>query len=214
MKNPAFKRTFDILFSIALIILTSPLMALACILCLIDGHKNPLFTQVRLGQHCYRFTIFKFRTMHDRAHRAGNVPQHVGFHSEGITAIGRFMRATSLDELPQLFNILKGDMAFIGPRPHALSYAQHYASIAPDYYARYQVRPGLAGLVQVTPLRNLTEEADHIRARVASDLHYVRSMSIGLDLAIFAAAALIVVKALMPSMLSLIALGSGRLVSA
>ncbi len=210
----AAKRMFDIVFSALLIIATAPLMLLSIVLCWIDGHQNPFFTQTRLGRHCYRFTIYKFRTMHPQAHRKGSTPQHVGFSGDGLTPIGRFMRATSLDELPQLFNILKGDMAFIGPRPHAMVYAQHYASIAPNYYERYKVRPGLAGLVQVTPLRNLTESEEHIRARVASDLDYVRRASLAMDFTIFVAAAIIVMKSLTPGLVSLLALSSEQMASA
>src|SRR6202021_883108 len=117
-------------------------------LTLFDGQTKPLFTQKRLGLNCKIFTIYKFRTMKSKPSLTKNM--HTMPDAPELTTIGRFLRNTALDELPQLFNVLKGDMSIIGPRPHAISFAEHYASVHPRYYERNTIKPGLICIVEVT----------------------------------------------------------------
>lgn len=207
----SLKRLFDVVLSTLLIVITLPFIAAGALLAMCDGHRNPFFTQVRIGKGLQHFTIFKLRTMHASTANSDAIV-HFGTDSNTLTPIGRFLRKTSLDELPQLFNILRGDMTFIGPRPHAPEYAAHYAKIVPNYYDRYEVRPGLAGLVQVTALRNLAELPHHIQARVQSDLTYIRHMSFGLDIAIFLKAAVLVLAPIAPSTLESVQMAATRLI--
>ena len=151
-------------------------------LALIDGHQNPFFLQKRVGLHCREFTIYKLRTM--KSCRGSGAPVHYKPGAPELTRISQFLRL-GIDELPQLINIIKGDMSLIGPRPHALEYAKHYASVHPHYYERCQVRPGLACIVEVTALHYMTEQAKHVKMRVGCDLYYVKHQSFLLDLRIF-----------------------------
>ena len=183
MPGYPLKRLLDIAIGLALLIATSPFLLLALVLTLLDGHRQPLFTQKRMGLHGREFTIYKFRTM--TSPPAGETPMHCKPDAKHLTPIARFMRKASLDELPQFINVLKGDMSLIGPRPHALEYARHYAAIAPRYYERYRVRPGLACIVEVTRLHYLTEQEKHLRMRIATDLYYVDHLSFALDCKIF-----------------------------
>ncbi len=177
------KRFIDIVLSAILLVMASPLLLLGLLLAMIDGHGNPLFLQRRLGLNGKEFTIYKFRTMQTPSLHAP--PVDIKPDAPGLTPIGRFMRKTALDEWPQLFNILKGDMSLIGPRPYAIRHGQRYAHIDPRYYERYRVRPGLACIVEVTGLHYLTETRQHFRSRIKCDLYYVNHVSLGLDAKIF-----------------------------
>ncbi|MDE3016704.1 MAG: sugar transferase [Pseudomonadota bacterium] len=177
-----FKRHLDIVLSISIIVLALPVFFFGLFITLLEGHR-PIFTQRRLGLHCKEFTIYKFRTM--KSPPKGHTPYHHKPNAPELTRIGRFLRNTSIDELPQLFNVLKGDMSLVGPRPHAIEFANHYASIAPRYYERYRVRPGLACIVEVTALHYRTERPKDIRSRINCDLYYIKHLSFGLDILIF-----------------------------
>lgn len=182
MPSYPLKRFFDIVLSLGLLVATSPFFLLATLLAMLDG-RQPLFFQRRLGLNCEEFTIYKFTTMQTPA--ADSPPVDVKRDSAELTKIGRFLRNSCMDELPQLFNVLKGDMSLIGPRPHPPKHAQRYAGFDPRYYTRYCVRPGLVCIVQVTSLRYLTETAEHLKARTTSDLYYIQHMSLKQDLKIF-----------------------------
>ena len=191
-----FKSLFDKTVALVLLVASLPFLMLATFLNFIDGHQNPFFIQKRLGKNSKEFTILKFRTMH-YSHE-GSKPVHVKPGAKELTPIGRFLRATSIDEMPQLLNVLKGDMSLIGPRPHALEYASYYASIDPKYYERYAVRPGLACIVEATRLHYLTESEAHIKCRIKCDLYYARRQSFILDAKIFYKIALTVFKSFLP----------------
>ena len=98
--------------------------------------------------------------------------------------VGRFLRRTSLDELPQLINVLRGGMSIVGPRPHALAHHEHYARLVDDYLARHRVKPGITGWAQINGLRGETQTLDQMRQRVAHDLYYIENWSLALDLRI------------------------------
>jgi len=127
MPNYALKRFIDLTLGLTMLLVASPLFVLAFALAVIDGHGNPFFLQRRLGLHCKEFTIYKFRTMNTPPEDAPAVD--IKPDSPHLTPIGRFMRQTGLDELPQLLNVIKGDMSLVGPRPYALKHGERYASL-------------------------------------------------------------------------------------
>jgi len=183
MPTYTLKRLIDIGLSLVLLVITSPLFGLALLLTLADGHRHPLFIQRRLGLHCREFNIYKFRTM--KSPPLGATPTHIRKPgAQELTPIAHFLRKTNLDELPQLFNVLKGDMSLVGPRPHVIEDARYDASVYARYYERYRVRPGLACIVEVTPLHYLTETSEHIVSRINCDLYYIAHLSLMLDLRI------------------------------
>ena len=182
MYSKYIKRLIDIVAGIMLLIATSPLLLLGIVLTLIDGHQNPFFLQKRIGLHGKEFTIYKLRTM--KSCKSSGTPVHYKPGAPELTYISQFLRI-GIDELPQLVNIIKGDMSLIGPRPHALEYAKHYATMHPLYYERYAIRPGLASIVEVTALHYMTEQSKHIRMRVKCDLYYAQHQSLMLDYRIF-----------------------------
>lgn len=167
------KRLLDIIISLTAIIVLSPVLLVVAILVRIKLGSPVLFHQKRPGFNEEIFGLCKFRTMTDERDENGNLlPDSVR-----LTRFGRTLRSTSLDELPELFNILKGDMSLIGPRPLLVSYLPYYTE---EERLRHTVRPGLTGLAQVSG-RNLLDWDK----RFATDVEYVRNISFGLDVKIF-----------------------------
>ena len=174
-----FKRIMDILFSLFLIILLSPIMLIVSFLIFIDSGLPVIFKQGRLGKNGVPFTIYKFRTMIVNAEKTGTGL----FNYEDdprVTKIGKFLRLTSLDEIPQLFNILKGDMSFIGPRPPVTYELGNYEDLSDEYKNRFAVLPGITGLAQVSG-RNELEWDEKIKY----DNKYIKEVGIVLDIKIF-----------------------------
>lgn len=175
------KRVIDMILSFLGIILLSPLFLIISILIKIDSKGPVIFKHKRLGKNCKPIYVLKFRTMVDNAVSLG--PQYTSSNDTRITKIGKFLRNTSLDELTQLFNILKGDMSIIGPRPDA------YTDIPTDIQRkRTEVLPGITGLAQVNGRSNLNEEA-----RGNYDLEYIEKYNFIYDLKIFIKTILIVI---------------------
>ncbi len=173
------KRTMDIFGSIAAIVLFSPVMLLCAALVKLTSPGPVLYKQVRVGLHNRNFEMFKFRSMEvqpeaeeKKAWTVKNDPR--------VTGIGKFMRRTSLDELPQLFNILKGDMSLVGPRPERPFFVEKFREEIPRYMVKHQVRPGLTGWAQVNGYRGDTS----IRKRIEYDLYYIENWTLGLDIKI------------------------------
>ncbi|WP_311944989.1 undecaprenyl-phosphate glucose phosphotransferase [Halomonas piscis] len=142
-----------------------------------------LFKQERHGLDGKRFKIYKFRTM--RQHQANGVDQ-ASYKDARITRLGQFLRRTSLDELPQLYNVLQGRMSLVGPRPHAMDHNDHYKDHIDIYMQRHRVKPGMTGWAQVNGLRGITDDVKLMQQRVELDLYYIERWSLGLDIKILA----------------------------
>ena len=175
------KRCFDILFSLLFLIISSPVMIIAAIFIYLETKDDIFFKQRRSGLHGKSFLIYKFRTMKtkDEGDKI-NLKQAVKNDSR-ITKTGKYLREWSIDELPQFFNVLKGDMSIVGPRPHAIQHNQKYRNIIPGYMQRHLIKPGITGLAQVKGLRGETSNSELMRMRVESDLTYQQNWSILLD---------------------------------
>jgi putative colanic acid biosysnthesis UDP-glucose lipid carrier transferase len=170
------KRGLDIAASTLLLILFAPLLLLAALAIKLESPGPALFRQTRGGLGGARFQILKLRTMYCREDGPDLVQAQRG--DNRVTRIGRMLRATSIDELPQLLNVLRGDMSLVGPRPHAAAHDDYYGGRIPEYYARYQARPGLTGLAQVKGLRGGTDTVEAMRQRVEADIDYIQTWSI------------------------------------
>lgn len=177
--NSMIKRVMDIIGSIIGIIVASPVMLVMCILIKITSPGPLIYRQERVGLHNQTFWMYKFRSMEiqpeaeeKKAWTVKNDPR--------VTGIGRFMRRTSIDELPQLFNILKGDMSLVGPRPERPFFVEKFREEIPRYMVKHQVRPGLTGWAQVNGYRGDTS----IRKRIEYDLYYIENWTVGLDIKI------------------------------
>lgn len=164
--------------------MTLPLFPLIALAIKLDSPGPVMFRQWRSGRNQAPFEVFKFRTMAVRP--ADDEGQQAKAKDPRVTRVGWVLRRSSLDELPQLFNVLKGDMSLVGPRPHLVEHDQQFASIVDTYPHRHQVKPGLTGLAQVSGYRGETRTRDSVEGRVAADLEYVRNWSMWLDLKIIA----------------------------
>lgn len=180
--SAGLKRAFDIgLALVVLLILCWAFAAIAAAVALTSS--GPIFfRQRRTGLNGETFTIYKFRTM--TVVEDGDAVAHARKDDARVTRIGATLRQTSLDELPQLINILKGDMSFVGPRPHALAHDRYYGSLVPRYADRFRVRPGLTGLAQVCGFRGEIHSIDCMVQRVDADVEYAKHWSFREDLKI------------------------------
>ena len=177
------KRVFDIMISLVFICTLFPLFYVIIGAAIKLTSVGPvLFRQQRSGLGNKPFTCLKFRTMvvNDEA----DTLQAAG-DDKRITAVGKFLRETSLDELPQFVNVLRGDMSIVGPRPHMLSHTELYSALIPDYMHRLTVKPGITGVAQVLGYRGETPELADMARRVRLDLWYVNRRSFKLDLYLF-----------------------------
>ncbi len=183
------KRMFDLVGACLLLLLTLPVLLVAAVAIMIETPGGAFFRQERVGYRDARFRIWKFRSMHlapSTADVRGGVRQATRRDSR-VTRVGAFLRRTSIDELPQLINVLCGDMSLVGPRPHApmtLAGGVPFEDLVECYSMRHRVRPGLTGLAQVRGLRGQTDTEAQVRDRVSSDLEYIRVWSLGLDVRI------------------------------
>lgn len=177
------KRVEDLLISLAAIIVLSPLMVMICVAIKIDSPGPVLFRQRRLGFNNNVITVFKFRSMTHAASASNDVSQAKRVDPR-ITRVGKFLRRTSIDELPQLFNVVCGDMSLVGPRPHALAHNDQYSALINGYLRRHNVLPGITGWAQVNGLRGETDTLEKMRRRVEHDLAYTNDWSLTLDIKI------------------------------
>lgn len=182
----AVKRAFDIVAASLALLALAPLLLMVAILIKIESKGPALFYQKRWGKDCSHIKIFKFRSMYVDLGDVSGVAQTVA-NDPRVTRIGRLIRRLNIDELPQLLNVLKGDMSLVGPRCHAigmLAAGVPYEELVPEYHQRHVMRPGMTGLAQMRGLRGPTDRAAKAKARVACDLHYVSHFSLMLDLKI------------------------------
>jgi exopolysaccharide biosynthesis polyprenyl glycosylphosphotransferase len=178
----ALKRIFDVLAAGLGIILLSPLLLTSVLLIKLDSKGPVLFTQTRNGFNGRSFRIFKFRTM--SVFEDGPQIRQATRNDPRVTSVGRWLRRTSIDELPQLFNVLGGSMSLVGPRPHAVAHNTEYERIVANYAFRYHVKPGISGWAQVNGFRGETSTVNLMEKRVELDLWYVSSWSFWLDVRI------------------------------
>ncbi len=169
------KRALDVVVSLAALLVLSPVLLVTALAVMVESGLPVLFRQIRVGQGGREFGMYKFRSMVKDAAALG--PYHTSADDPRITRVGRFIRRTSLDELPQLLNVLRGDMSLVGPRPDVPAQRALYAPA--DWDLRCSVRPGITGLAQAR-LRSAATESQ----RLALDLQYVREHGLWLDLRI------------------------------
>ncbi|APR39504.1 undecaprenyl-phosphate glucose phosphotransferase [Paraburkholderia sp. SOS3] len=177
------KAIFDRLFALCALLGLAPVLALIALAVKCSSPGPVFFRQSRKGMNGEVFSIYKFRTMYQDADRPGAVKQ-ASRNDARITRVGRFLRGTSLDELPQFINVLKGEMSVVGPRPHAVEHDEYYKHLVQDYMYRYRIKPGITGWAQVNGYRGETERVEKMAARVMFDIHYIQHWTMGLDLKI------------------------------
>jgi Undecaprenyl-phosphate glucose phosphotransferase len=177
------KNLFDWLGAFFLSVVLSPLLLLIAVLVKLTSPGPVFFKQSRHGIGGESIRIYKFRSMKLHQEQDGNVTQATQA-DERITRIGHFLRITSLDELPQLFNVLKGEMSLVGPRPHALEHSDLFKSRIPKYMLRHKVKPGITGWAQVNGYRGQTDTKEKMALRIEHDLWYIQNWSLWLDLKI------------------------------
>lgn len=185
------KRVLDVVGSFFLLLVVSPILIITAVLVKLSGPGPVLFCQTRNGLDGQSFTIYKFRTMVVPKAKDDDVKQAQA-NDPRITAIGRILRNTSIDELPQLLNVLKGDMSLVGPRPHAAQHNEYYGKLIDGYHLRHRMRPGITGLAQVSGWRGETDTLDKMVNRVKFDLVYIDNWSLWLDVKIIFMTALTV----------------------
>ena len=176
------KRLLDLVLAIPALIVLSPLFLVLALL-IRKGSEGPaLFRQTRLGLHGEPFQIYKFRTM--TVLENGPVIQQAAQNDARVTKVGSWMRRLSLDELPQLLNVINGEMSLVGPRPHALAHDRHYGRVIDGYDLRQMVKPGISGWAQIHGHRGATPTTSSMRERLAYDVWYARNANFALDVKI------------------------------
>ncbi|WP_225585843.1 sugar transferase [Enterococcus gallinarum] len=171
------KQIFDILFSIVIGITVFPIVFVFCILILIESPGSPIYQQKRVGLKGKEFTLYKLRSMRNNAEING--AQWADKNDKRITGIGKFIRKTRIDELPQLINVFKGEMSFIGPRPERKIFIDEFLKTIPDFNDRLLVKPGLTGWAQVNGGYEITPQE-----KLELDMYYIENRSFLLDLKI------------------------------
>ena len=177
--NATVKRLMDVVGAIVAIILFSPVMLIAAILVKVTSPGPLIYKQVRVGLHNKSFEMYKFRSMEVQPEQEEQKAWTVK-NDPRVTTVGKFMRRTSIDELPQLFNVLRGDMSLVGPRPERPFFGEKFREEIPRYMVKHQVRPGLTGWAQIHGYRGDTS----IRKRIEHDLYYIENWTVGLDIKI------------------------------
>jgi putative colanic acid biosynthesis UDP-glucose lipid carrier transferase len=190
--NGVLKRASDIVFASILIAFLWPVMLAIAAGVRMSSPGPIIFKQRRYGLYGEQILVYKFRTMSVCEDR-GSVTQATR-DDPRVTPLGRFLRRTSLDELPQLFNVLFGSMSLVGPRPHAVAHNEEYRKLIDGYMLRHKVRPGITGWAQVNGFRGETESLEKMKRRVEYDLHYLRNWSLALDISILLRTARLVLR--------------------
>ncbi len=176
------KRTFDAAVAALLLLFILPLMLAVAAAIVADSRGPIFFIQRRTGLNGLPIRVYKFRSM--TVTEDGAAIRHASKGDARITKVGAFLRRSSIDELPQLINVLKGEMSLVGPRPHALAHDQYYGALVPAYIHRFRARPGITGLAQVSGFRGEIHSLDGMVGRVEADNRYIDAWSPWLDLKI------------------------------
>ena len=179
------KAAFDRIGALVLLVVAAPLMALVAIAIRLEGPGPVIFRQRRHGFNRQVFDVWKFRTM--GVTENGDEVSQAQRGDPRVTRAGAWLRRTSIDELPQLVNVLKGEMSLVGPRPHPVNLDSHYERLLERYAGRHKVKPGITGLAQINGLRGPTPDAETMRRRLEQDLRYIETWSLWLDVRILAA---------------------------
>jgi lipopolysaccharide/colanic/teichoic acid biosynthesis glycosyltransferase len=177
------KRAMDVMGAAILLIISAPLFVLASILIKWTSRGPVVYTQERVGRNGVPFTIYKFRTMRINAEKETG-PVWAKENDNRLTPVGKFLRTTHIDELPQLFNVFQGDMSLIGPRPERPKFVEDFSRMIPDYPKRLTIKPGITGLAQVR--HRYDETIEDVRKKIKYDLLYIRKMCLLTDLRIAA----------------------------
>ena len=186
------KTIFDYIFSFAILIFISPILLLIAMAIKIESKGPVIFMQHRYGLDGDEILIYKFRSM-TVMENTGDIKQ-ASQNDIRITKLGKLLRKTSLDELPQFINVLQGRMSIIGPRPHAVSHNEHYRKLIKGYMVRHKVKPGITGWAQVNGFRGETDTLDKMQGRIDYDLDYLRNWSLKLDILIILKTIRLVIK--------------------
>ena len=187
LRSAMLKRAMDVTLASAALVLAAPLLSLIAVCVKLDSPGPALYMQTRHGEGNRTIGVFKFRTMRTEMCDAPGAPIRQAVRNDPrVTRVGRFLRRSSLDELPQLLNVLNGTMSLVGPRPHPVAFLEQYGRLIEGYPRRHDVKPGITGWAQVNGLRGEVHELDQMRRRVEHDLHYIRNRSVLFDLRILA----------------------------
>ena len=181
--NALLKASFDKAFSALALVIMSPLMCLIALMIKLDSPGPILFRQKRHGWDGHHIDVFKFRTMY-HAQAVDGPADQARRYDPRITRVGSLLRRCSIDELPQFFNVLRGDMSVVGPRPHPIELNQNYTGQIDAYMQRHRVRPGITGWAQVHGFRGETDTLEKMQRRVDYDLYYIEHWSLWLDIKI------------------------------
>ena len=179
------KRAVDVMVALGALVVLLPVFAMLAVAIKLDSRGPVFFRQCRIGLGGVPFRVFKFRTM--RVLEDGDRIPQTFRNDPRVTRIGAFLRSSSLDEIPQLLNVLSGEMSLVGPRPHARAHDEEFERLLPNYAQRRSVKPGLTGWAQIHGLRGPTPTLEAVRRRTDFDLWYARHASLALDLHILAA---------------------------
>ncbi len=175
------KRMFDLIFSILILIFLSPILILTIIALSIEKPGKVFYKQSRYGLNGKKFMLIKFRSMNIMEESDDKFLKHTSEDDKRVTPLGRILRRWSIDELPQLINVIEGTMSLVGPRPHAINHNEYYRKLIPGYMQRHSGKPGMTGLAQVEGWRGDIKTLNDMRKRVEADLRYHENWSIYLD---------------------------------
>jgi putative colanic acid biosynthesis UDP-glucose lipid carrier transferase len=182
IRRSGTKRLIDLLGAGLGFLILLPFLSVIALAIRLETRGPILFRQRRTGRDGKTFVIYKFRTMHVLEDGADVVQATRDDYR--TTIVGRFLRRSSIDELPQLLNVLRGEMSLVGPRPHAVAHDHYYLQTVPSYKLRFYTKPGITGLAQINGFRGEVRDISHMEERIARDLEYIESWSLALDVRI------------------------------
>jgi putative colanic acid biosysnthesis UDP-glucose lipid carrier transferase len=178
--NSHYRRAIEVILASGILLLAMPVLLIAALSVRVSSPGPVLFRQFRHGKDMTMFEMAKLRSMH-WSNDPDPVVRQAMRNDPRVTPVGRILRSTSLDELPQLFSVIKGDMSLIGPRPHAIEHDFYYRELIPQYSERFRARPGITGLAQVSGARGPTPNLDDMKRRIDLDVLYLQEASLMLD---------------------------------